>query len=148
MSAIASSAQSAAVVSSPRSKGLHVGLWVAQVALALVFTMSGFPKVAKSLADISQSVPVLATMPGALVRFIGASELIGAVGLILPAVTRIKPVLTAWAAVGLATVMVLASLFHLSRGQVEMLPVTVLLGGIAAFIAWGRFRRAQILSRR
>ena len=148
MSAIAGSAQSAAVVSSPRSKGLHIGLWVAQVVLALVFAMAGVPKVAKSLADVSQDVPFLATLPGALVRFIGVSELVGAVGLTLPALTRVKPVLTAWAGVGLATVMVLASLFHLSRGEVDKLPVPVVLGGIAAFIAWGRFRTARIPCRR
>lgn len=147
MSAIAGSAQSAAVVSSPR-RGLHLALWVAQVVLALVFAMSGFPKVAKSLADISRDLPFMATMPGALVRFIGVSELAGAVGLILPALTRFKPLLTAWAGVGLATVMVLASVFHLSRGEVDKLPVNVVLGGIAAFIAWGRFRKARIPSRR
>jgi hypothetical protein len=62
--------------------------------------------------------------------------------------TRIKPVLTAWAGVGLAAVMVLATLFHLSRGEVNKLPVTVVLGGIATFIAWGRFRKARIPSRR
>ena len=147
MSAIAGSALRAAVVSSPPSKGLRIGLWVAQAVLALVFAMAGFLKVAKSLADISQSVPFVATMPGALVRFIGVSELAGAVGLILPALTRIKPVLTAWAGVGLAAVMVLAALFHLSRGEVDHLPVTVVLGGIAAFIAWGRFRGAPIRGR-
>lgn len=147
MSAIAGSAQSAAVVSSSR-KGLHLSLWVAQVVLALAFAMAGFPKVAKSLADVSQSVPFAATLPGLLVRFIGVSELAGAVGLILPALTRIKPVLTAWAGAGLTTVMVLASLFHLSRGEVDKLPVTVVLGGIAAFIAWGRFGKARIPSRR
>lgn len=147
MSAIAGSAQSAAVVSSSRSKVLHIGLWVAQVVLALAFAMAGFLKVTKSLADLSQNMPFVASLPGALVRFIGVSELAGAVGLILPALTRIKSVLTAWAGVGLATVMVLASLFHLSRGEVDKLPVPVVLGGIAAFIAWGRFRKARIPSR-
>jgi putative oxidoreductase len=147
MSAIAGSAQSAAVVSPPRSKGLHIGLWVAQVALALAFVMAGFAKVAEPLADLSQKMPFVAALPGALVRFIGFSELAGAVGLILPALTRIKPVLTAWAGVGLATAMVLASLFHISRGEVDKLPAPLVLGGIAAFIAWGRFGKARIPSR-
>jgi hypothetical protein len=57
-------------------------------------------------------------------------------------------VLTAWAGVGLVAVMVLAAAFHISRGEVQMLPVPVVLGGMAAFVAWGRFGKARIASRR
>jgi hypothetical protein len=67
--------------------------------------------------------------------------------LILPAATRIKPSLTPLAAIGLTTVMALASITHLVRGEVQMLPVTILLGGLAAFVAWGRSRKAPIAPR-
>jgi hypothetical protein len=67
--------------------------------------------------------------------------------LVLPAATRIKPALTPLAALGLATVMVLASLTHLLRGEVQMLPVTAVLAGLAAFVAWGRARKAPIAPR-
>ena len=55
--------------------------------------------------------------------------------------------LTAWAATGLATVMALASIVHLVRGEPQVLPVNFVLGGLAAFIAWGRFGRAAIAPR-
>jgi len=58
-----------------------------------------------------------------LVRFIGVSELAGALGLILPAATRIRPGLTPLAALGLSTIMALAMLFHLVRGEPQALPI-------------------------
>jgi hypothetical protein len=86
-------------------------------------------------------------VPVGLVRFIGASELAGALGLILPAATRIKPSLTPLAASGLIVVMVLAAAFHASRGELQALPINFVLGGLAAFVAWGRFRRAPVEAR-
>jgi len=71
----------------------------------------------------------------------------GALGLILPAVTRIRPKLTAAAGLGLVTVMVLAAAFHLSRGEAQVLPLNLTLGALAAFVAWGRSRKAPILPR-
>ncbi len=80
-------------------------------------------------------------------RFIGAAELAGAIGLILPAATRILPKLTALAATGLVLVMILASGYHFLHGEAARTPVNFLLGGLAAFVAWGRFGRAPILAR-
>jgi hypothetical protein len=77
-----------------------------------------------------------------LVRLV---ELAGAVGLILPAMTRIRPVLTPLAAVGFLTIMSLASGFHVIRGELDALPITFALGGMAGFVAWGRLRKAPIL---
>ena len=81
-----------------------------------------------------------------MVRFIGISEFLGAIGLILPAATKIKPSLTPLAALGLLTIMILAMAFHLSRGEVQATPVNIVLGGLAAFVAWGRTKRAAISS--
>jgi hypothetical protein len=78
------------------------------------------------------------------VRFIGVAELAGALGLILPAATRIQPRLTALAAVGLATMMALAIPFHLMRGETGAIVFNLVLGSLAAFVAWGRERRAPI----
>ena len=83
-------------------------------------------------------------MPLPLVRFIGVSELAGAIGLILPAATKIKPTLTPLAALGLLTIMILAMAFHLSRGEAQALPINMALGGLAAFVAWGRTKKAPI----
>ena len=124
-------------------KALHNGLWIAQGILALVFARSGLMKVVAPIDDLARSLPWVAEVP-ALVRFIGVSELLGAIGLILPSAMRILPKLTVVAALGLVVVMVLATGFHLMDGEVSHAPVTLVLGGIAAFVAWGRATKAAI----
>lgn len=136
----------AATVGRP-SKALNVGLWVAQGALALAFGMAGLMKLTTPIDELIAAMGWVAAVPEALVRFIGAAELAGAVGLVLPAATRILPVLTPAAATGLATVMALASFTHLSRGELGAVPVNLVLGGIAVFVAWGRLRKAPIAPR-
>lgn len=124
-------------------KKLHLSLWGVQVLLALAFGMAGASHLASSPeALIQQGMAWAGGAPPALVKFIGAAELLGAIGLILPAATRIQPRLTAWAGVGLATIMALAALTHLARGEAMVVPVNLALGGLAAFVAWGRFRGA------
>jgi hypothetical protein len=78
------------------------------------------------------------------VRFIGLSEVFGALGLILPAATRIKPVLTGLAALGLTLVMVLAVGVHVVRGEGYVLALPLLLGVLAAFVAWGRLTQVTL----
>jgi uncharacterized membrane protein YphA (DoxX/SURF4 family) len=129
------------------SKILHVGLWVAQVLIALAFAMAGTMKVTQPIATLAAKMVWPGAMPEALVRFIGLSELLGALGLVLPAATRIKPILTPAAAIGLTTIMVLAACFHLSRGEAGMVPTNLILGGLAAFVAWGRLKKAPIAPR-
>ncbi len=128
-------------------KALHIGLWIAQALLALGFGMAGFMKIGTPIDELAKSLPWVTSTPVPLVRFIGTAELLGAIGLVLPAATRIKPGLTALAGAGLVTVMLLASAFHLSRGEAGALPVNFVLGGLAAFVAWGRWKRAPISPR-
>ena len=130
-----------------KGRGLHVGLWVAQGLLAAAFGVAGATHASQPIAEISKFAPWTGALPEGLVRFIGMVELAGALGLVLPALTRIRPALTAWAAAGLAAVMTLASVVHLVRGEPQVLPVNFVLGALAAFIAWGRFRRAAIQPR-
>ena len=66
---------------------------------------------------------------------------------ILPAATRIKPWLTPLAGAGLTVIMVLAAIFHATRGEWPMIGINATLGGLAAFIAWGRFKKAPIRAR-
>lgn len=129
------------------NKGLHATLWITQALLALVFGMAGLMHATRPIAELSKTMGWTANAPEALVRFIGLAELAGALGLILPGLTRIKPGLTAWAATGLAIMMVLAGFVHISRGETSKLPLIVILGGFAAFVAWGRFRKAPIAPR-
>ena len=93
---------------------------------------------------MEQGLPWAAQVPEALVRFIGVAEVLGAVGLILPSLLRIQPKLTPIAAVGLALVMLFAVVFHISRGETPMIGMNFILIAIAAFIAWGRFKKAPI----
>ena len=124
---------------------MNILLWLVQILLACAFGMAGVMK-------STQPVDVLAAngiawapqLPLALVRFIGVSEFLGAVGLILPALTKIKPFLTPLAALGLLTIMILAMGFHVSRGEAGALPANIVLGGLAAFVAWGRTSKAPI----
>jgi hypothetical protein len=108
--------------------------------------MAGFMKLTTPIPELVTKLPWVASLPH-LVRFIGASEIAGSLGLVLPAATRIRPALTSLAALGLVVVMVLAMAFHLSRGEVEALPINLILGGMAAFVAWGRARKAPIAAR-
>ena len=130
-----------------RSKALHITLWIAQVLLAAMFLMSGLMKVSQPIDQLSKMLPWASQVPEALVRFIGVAEVLGAVGLILPSLLRIQPKLTPIAAVGLALVMLFAVVFHISRGETPMIGMNFILIAIAAFIAWGRFKKAPIASK-
>jgi len=83
-------------------------------------------------------------VPDNLLRFIGVSEILGGLGLILPAVTGIVPQLTAWAALGLSVIMLLAALFHLSRREYPSIVINLVLLALAAFVAYGRFVLAPL----
>jgi uncharacterized membrane protein YphA (DoxX/SURF4 family) len=124
---------------------MHILLWVAQILLACAFAMAGVMKSTQPVDALVQGgIAWAGQMPLAMVRFIGVSELLGAIGLILPAATKIKPFLTPLAALGLLTIMILAMGFHLSRGEIQATPINIVLGGLAAFIAWGRTKKAPI----
>lgn len=73
------------------------------------------------------------------VRFIGAMELLGGIGLILPAATGIAPILTPIAATGLAIIMVLAAATHVRRKEPSGVAFTAVLFVLAVLVAWGRF---------
>lgn len=133
--------------SSRRSRGLVVGLWVAQILLALVFGFAGLMKLVTPIDELAKNAAWIKDS-AVLIRFIGTSEVAGALGMLLPSLTRIMPRLTSLAALGLFTVMVLATGFHLLRGEARFTPMTIALGALAAFVAWGRYRWAPIAARR
>jgi len=130
-----------------QNKLLNLSLWTTQLLLAAMFGMAGGMKLTEPISQLSAMLPFTAQVPESLVRFIGAAEMAGALGLILPAATRIAPALTPIAATGLFLIMVLAAGFHISRGEVENIPVNLILGSLAAFVAWGRFNKAKISHR-
>ena len=129
-----------------KSKVWNVSLWVAQVLLAGMFLMVGVMKTFTPIEELSKMVPLAGELR-ALVRFIGLSELAGAIGLILPAALRIRPQLTTLAAGALALVMVLALIYHLSKGEYAAIGTNIVLGILGAFIVFGRLNKAPISAR-
>ena len=126
---------------------MKIALWVARGVLALAFLAAGAMKLALPLADLHASLPWTADVPGTLVRLIGLAEVLGALGLVLPAATRVRPRLTPLAAAALALDMAVATLFHLARGEASAVPATLVLGAVLAFVAWGRAVRLPIAPR-
>jgi len=131
-----------------RHKGLHIGLWVVQGLLVIPFAPGGAMKAFMPMAELAQKMSWVPHFSPATVRFIGLAELAGALGLVLPSALRIRPVLTPLAAIGLFLVMVLAAVFHVQHGELQYLPLNAILGGLALFVAWGRWRKVPITARR
>lgn len=126
---------------------INIVLWIAQGLLAVMFMMAGIMKASQPIDALAESLPWVTSTPLALVRFIGISELLGGIGLLIPSFFRFKPFLTVWAALGLALVMVFAAVFHATRGEFPGIGMNLVLLGIALFIAWGRSKKAPILAK-
>ena len=137
----------AAADRSRSSRALHMTLWLVQLLLAAVFLLVGYTHAFAPVAVAVARAPWAASLPVALLRFIGAMELAGVLGLVLPAATRVRPVFTPLAAAGLLAMMALAIPFHLSRGERDAVVINLVLGSLAAFVAWGRMRKARIPAR-
>ena len=129
------------------SRARHMSLWLGQLLLAAVFLLVGYTHAIAPIEVAVERAPWAAALPVALLRFIGVAELAGAVGVVLPTATRILPSLTPLAAVGLAVMMALAVPFHLVRGEMGGILINLVLGSLAAFVAWGRSRGARAQAR-
>ena len=126
-------------------KPLSAALWTAQILLALGFGFFGFTKATGDLAVISQMMTWIPQVPPAFVRFIGVAELAGAAGMILPAVTRIRPNLVPLAALGFVTIQVFAIALHAVRGETaHSIGLNFPLLAMSLFVAWGRSRKLPI----
>lgn len=122
---------------------MEIALWIAQGLLALAFAGAGITKLKDSRETYAAQRPPMTTyaerMPVWLFKVVGAAEVAAALGLILPWALGIAPILTPLAGVGLAIIMVGALMDHLRHGERQSLPVTVVLGTLAVFVAIGRF---------
>ncbi len=124
-----------------------IALLVGQVLLAAFYAFVGFSKAFSPIPDLTDMMIWPGDYP-ALTRFVGWAEIAGALGLILPAATRILPWLTPLAAAGLSLVQVCAIVFHATRGETAMtLPVNLVLLALSLFVLWGRLRKAPIAAR-
>ena len=122
------------------NKALRIALWVLQVLLAIFFVMVGYSHALMPFDQVSREATWMLAVPRPLSLFIGYAEIAGGLGLILPSVSRVAAWLTPLAALGLATIMILAILFHLVRGEGSVVWIHTLLAAFALFVAWGRSR--------
>lgn len=124
-------------------------LWIVQVLLALLFLFAGGTKLVLPLDVLaSMGSPNQIPLPGWFVRFIGVAEVLGALGLILPGLLRIKPWLTPLAAVGLVIIMIGATPLNIVADGIAAGVVPLVTGLLAAFVAYGRWRLAPHPARR
>lgn len=123
---------------------MNIFLWILQLLLAAMFAFHGWlftappPDLVEMLnAEFGQGFRI----------FIGVAELLAAVGLILPGITRIRPQLIVWAAAGLAIIAISATVFHLTRGEFANALTTLLLFIVSVFVAYMRSKVNPILPR-
>lgn len=119
---------------------MNIVLWIVQILLALAFLMAGTLKATQPIDKLAVRMQwVNSLRPRWLVRVIGVLEVLGAIGLILPAVTGILPWLTPVAAVGLVLTMIGAALLHAQRGEVSHIAPNIVLLLLAVIVVVGRF---------
>jgi uncharacterized membrane protein len=118
---------------------MNVAVWVLQVVLALAFLLAGVTKVSQPRQKLAASMGWVEDFSDTGVRTIGVLEILGGVGLLLPAVTGVATVLVPLAAVGLALLMVLAAATHRRRGELPMIGINAVLLLLAVAVAWARF---------
>ena len=120
---------------------MNIALWIAQGLLALVYLAAGGLKVVRPREQLvaSGNFDWMKDSSDAGVQAVGLVEILGALGVILPWLTGIAPILTPIAAVGLVVVQIGALRVHLVRNERQPLPANVFLLLLAAFVAVGRF---------
>jgi hypothetical protein len=118
-------------------------LWVVQGLLALLFLWAGGIKLVLPLEELTGPVPI----PGLFLRFIGVAEVLGALGLILPGLLRIRPGLTPLAATGLVIIMIGAIGITLAAGDLAGPLIPLAAGLLAALVAYARWRLVPLSGR-
>ena len=117
---------------------MNIALWIIQTLLALLFLFAGVMKFVMSVEEMTKQIP----LPGWFLHFIGVCEVLGALGLILPWLTGIRPGLTPLAAAGLAIIMIGATVITLMTGDIGVALMNLVVGILCAFVAYGRWRLA------
>ena len=127
--------------------GLRAALWVAQILVGVPFILIGLMKLLTPIGDLAKTIHWAGEFPLAFVRGIGLIDIAGGLGMLLPALTRIKPGLTVAAALGCTVLQVLAIAFHFSRGEASVTGMNFIFLACSAFVLWGRSKRAPIAPR-
>ena len=118
---------------------MNIALWILQGVLALIFLITGGMKLARSKEQLAVSMHWVDNVSPRTVKAVGTVEILGALGLILPAITGILPWLTPLAGVGLALTMLAASFVHVQQKEYSGIGLTAVLLVLSVFTAYGRF---------
>lgn len=121
---------------------MSIVLWILQILLAVMFVLAGAMKAFQPYDTMARRMPWVEDYSPSMVRGIGALEILGGLGLILPGLFGILTVLTPLAAIGLAVIMALATFHHLRRHESGQMVFTIALLVVLLFVAWGRFSLA------
>ena len=113
-------------------------LWIVQGLLALLFLFTGGMKLVLPIEVLTEGSP----LPGWFVRFLGAAEVLGAIGLVLPGLLGIRPGLTPLAAAGLVLVTIGATGYQLASGEPGNAVFAAVMGLLCAFVGYGRWKLA------
>lgn len=127
-------------------RALSAGLWLAQILIAFFMLFGAYMKLAAPAEEVAKMM-VWATQYPTLKTFTGIVDLLGGLGILLPALTRIQPRLTVLAALGVIVLQVLAFAFHGSRGEWAATPFNVFLLVLAGLVYWGRSRAVPVAAR-
>ncbi len=129
-------ASRSACASQARRKTKTMALWIVQGLLALLFLFAGSMKLILPIEMMTAQMPL--ALPGLFLRFIGTAEVVGALGLILPGLLRIRPMLTPLAACGLVIIMIGATVVTLIGGGGVSALVPLMVGLLCTAVAYGR----------
>src|SRR5438552_17466470 len=119
---------------------MNVALWIVQGLLATLFLFAGGAKLVLPLDQMAGPV----ALPGWFLRFIGVAEVLGALGLVLPGLLRIRPGLIPLAAAGLVIIMIGATIVMWAGGMVAVALMNLVVTLLAAFVAYGRWRPGAV----
>ncbi len=117
---------------------MTIAVWIVSGLVALLYLMAGGRKLTTPAAKLPETFSFVEVTGVRLLRFIGAVEVLGALGVILPALTGIAPILTPIAAIGLAVIQILAIILHVRRKEYNVLAFNVVLLVLPAFVAVAR----------
>jgi uncharacterized membrane protein YphA (DoxX/SURF4 family) len=122
-----------------RRRTMNIALWIVQILLALAFLGAGGLKATQSVDKLKANMSWVTHTSAGIVKLVGVLEILGAIGLILPAATRILPWLTPVAAIGLVLTMIGAAIVHIRLKETSTLGAPLVLLLLALFIVIGRF---------
>jgi uncharacterized membrane protein len=119
---------------------MNIALWIVQGLLGAMFMFAGLSKLFQPKEKLKDRMPWVNDFSAGTVKFVGMSEMLGGIGLVVPWATHIVPVLTPIAGIGLAIIMILAGIYHLGKDEYRGVIICSVLLLLNVFIAYGRLK--------